>query len=534
MKKYATSKWRGISFIAFVFSLFIMLRGMPHYSPVLLFLFSFPLLLSAGFLIHTMFSHLSPGMRRFLSGERLSEKIYASFPDKKLKLLLWALIFLFFFPSYIALFPGTFGYDAPIQAAQYFGEMELTAANPLLHTYLLGTFLSLGEIFMKNAALGLSAFCLMQGLLAAQVLAKSLLCLKNIRAPFTVITAGLLWILFNPSLHVLTFNATKDILFGVCFLHFLCDLLILIFDLNKSGRTSVKKEYARLILSGVLMCLLRNAAIYLTVALVFAMLPAVRRFRETILSLCTVFAVSCLFSLFVSCGLKIPAGDTRENLSLPIQQLSAVNYAFCHGTEPVCVTTEQLDTSKELFPAEAFAAFQPDTADPVKSVFRMEIFLREPQKYISLYLRLGLQNPHIYARAFRDLTIPYLDMSKSIRRHLSLEETFPGISHVQIPRFGFLPSYYTFLERQIETEHYFLLQPGLSIYLMVIGIGLSINRRNLNLFLCNLPAAIYFIGLLLGPVALLRYLYPLMLSTPLLLGIAAAPSMPICQHLSQP
>ena len=63
-------------------------------------------------------------MRRFLSGEKLSEKINGSCSVRMRKLFLWLLITLSFVPAYLALFPGTFGYDAPVQAAQYFGEME--------------------------------------------------------------------------------------------------------------------------------------------------------------------------------------------------------------------------------------------------------------------------------------------------------------------------------------------------------------------------------------------------------------------------
>ena len=118
------------------------------------------------------------------------------------------------------------------------------------------------------------------------------------------------------------------------------------------------------------------------------------------------------------------------------------------------------------------------------------------------------------------MILPYFDMTQSMRRDLSLTETFPEISHLRISRYDLFPAYYTFLENRIETDHYFLLmQPGISVWLMVIGTGISINRKNRKILLCILPIAIYFIGLLLGPMALLRYLFPMMLATPLLLGI---------------
>ena len=233
-----------------------------------------------------------------------------------------------------------------------------------------------------------------------------------------------------------------------------------------------------------------------------------------------VFVVSWLLSVFFSYGLKIPAGNARENMSIPIQQLAAVSHAYYYGPEPPNITQEQLNTIHELIPAEAMEVFLYDTVDLVKAVFDTEVFSEDPGKYISLYLTVGRQNPSIYVRAFRDMVIPYFDMTKSARRLLSLSETFPEISHLHISRYDLLPSYYAFLEDQIETEHYCLvLQPGISIWLMVLGIAVSIERKNRKILLCILPIALYFIGLLLGPMALLRYLFPMMLATPLLLGI---------------
>lgn len=522
---------KGILFITLPFSFFIMLLGLGHYSTIWLFIFSFLGLFIIGVFLDILSSRLfSQKIRRFLSGNSLGNKLYSVCSDQKLALILWFIIALFFLPAYIALFPGTFGYDTPIQAAQYYGEMELTAANPLLHTCLLGVFLSFGENVLKNASLGFSLFTLMQGLLVTQVLARSLLFLKKIRVPFTVIVVGLLWILLNPTLHALTFNATKDILFGVFLLHFLLNLLEELSDSNTSentsqagpitGRSFLARRYLRLLLSGIIMCLMRNAAFYLAITLFLIMFVAFRRYKGTIFSLGMVVVISWLFSAFFTHGLNIPAGNARENMSVPIQQVAAVCSASASNAEAVTITGEQLAVTREILPVDSWDIYQQDTVDPAKAVFDTEAFYENPGKYISLYLAIGRQNPGIYLRAFRNLVFSYLNMGKSIRRGLALEETFKGISHLSIIRYNLLPSYYAFLESQLEKEHYFLpMQPGISIYLMVIGIGVSIERKNRKMLLCILPVAIYFIGLLLGPMALLRYLYPMMLASPLLFGI---------------
>lgn len=454
MKKQELSHLKGILFIAFFFSLFIMLLGMRQYSQKRLFILSFSFFFAAGVIFDLSAARLSPRMRRFLSGEKLSEKINGSCSVRMRKRFLWLLITLSFVPAYLALFPGTFGYDAPVQAAQYFGEMELSGANPLLHTYLL----------------------------------------------------------------------------GVCLLHFLLNLLDVFQscgELPKTARhsspalaASEKTGILRLLFSGIAMCLMRNAAIYLVAVLIIALLFSFRKYKKAFLSLCMIFLISWLFSRFSTYALHIVPGDARENMSLPIQQLAAVAHSARYDTEPVDITQEQLAAIHELIPAGSLEVFMRDTVDLVKADFDTKTFTGNPRKYISLYLTVGRQNPGIYIRAFRDMTVPYFDMTKSLRRDLCLTATFPEISHLHISGYGLFPSYYNFLEERIGTDHYFLLmQPGISIWLMVIGIGVSINRKDKEIFLCILPPAIYFIGLLLGPMALLRYLYPMMLATPLLFGI---------------
>ncbi len=546
---------KGIVFTAFFFSLFIIVLGMGQYTAKRLFVLSFAGFFAAGVILDIAVSCMPAQAARFLAGEKLSEKLYARFTDRQLQLILWLVISLSFAPAYLALFPGTFGYDAPIQAAQYFEELKLTAANPLLHTYLLGIFISFGEKVLKNASLGFALFILIQGLLAAHVLSRSFLFLKRIHTPLTAMAAGLLWILFNPTLHVLTFNATKDILLGVCFLHFLLNLLdaalysadgISQNARSRAGRAEnaslpppvtrsaclpdgklpcanphIKETGCiRLLISAILMCLMRNAAIYLVAALILFLLPSFRKYKGILLSLCLAFLISWLSALFFTKALDIPAGNARENLCIPIQQLAAVSHSAHYGTEPVNITPQQLDAIHELIPEETLTVFLRDTVDLVKADFRTEVYLEDTSRYLSLYLAVGRQNPGIYIRAFRDLVLPYFDMSRSTRRLLSLEETFPGLSHLRISRSNLFPAYFAYLEDRIGTEHYgFILQPGLSVWLAFLGIGVAINRKNNKILLCILPLMLYFIGILLGPMALLRYLYPMMMATPLLFGI---------------
>ena len=105
MDKTKIAHLKGILFTAFLFSLFIMLLGMRHYSQKRLFVLSFSGFLIAGMILDMAICHFPPRAKRFLSGDALSQKLYSRFSDKRIFLLLWLLISLFFAPAYLALFP---------------------------------------------------------------------------------------------------------------------------------------------------------------------------------------------------------------------------------------------------------------------------------------------------------------------------------------------------------------------------------------------------------------------------------------------
>ncbi|MBO4679728.1 MAG: hypothetical protein J5626_08665 [Lachnospiraceae bacterium] len=59
-----------------------------------------------------------------------------------------------------------------------------------------------------------------------------------------------------------------------------------------------------------------------------------------------------------------------------------------------------------------------------------------------------------------------------------------------------------------------LYNPGLITWLIAALVGLSFYRRDYKLWLAALPMLLFLVSLFLGPVALVRYIYPLILLVP--------------------
>ena len=185
------------------------------------------------------------------------------------------------------------------------------------------------------------------------------------------------------------------------------------------------------------------------------------------------------------------------------------------------MTEEQMEAMEEIIPLAGLANMvENDSADIAKSLFQEEVFAKNPGKYISLYFALGKQNPQIYKDAFRFLTLPYWDMNANNYKALCVSSPLMHLTHVDVRIDSHLAFYHDYLEEWIwgqDAYPVYISQPGIGIWIMVLVCGMAIIRKKKVLFLGALPIVVYFVGILFGPVALLRYLYPIMVATPALI-----------------
>lgn len=446
--------------------------------------------------------------------KRMEDAYYSFFSEKSFFFQHWLLLSLLYIPAYLALFPGTFGYDGPVQMAQYFGELEMTAHHPVAHTYLLGFFLSAGDRLFHSFSVGFGLYSAFQGLVVTGSLAYSLETCKRHRVPLVWILCGFLWAGLNPYLQILTFASTKDILFGA----FLLCLSVSLWDVSE-GSTQKKADLVRLTLFGILTCLFRNQGIYIVIVLLCVSLLLRSGKKYLNLSLIGVLLISQGFFLLCSAGLHIPKGDKREMLCVPIQQMARVVSTKQNGGN-VMVTPLQIETLEELIPEEGILSYTNTTADPVKNNFRTQVLLSDFGKYCKLYISLMKQNPMEYLLAWEDMIFPYWNMQANEYRSLAYLYTVSHQNNWGISPANLFEKYDFYLRERVDTSEYKLLtRPETCLWLMVLLSGFAIARGRKGLFLSILPLALYFGTILLGPVALLRYLYPLTLATPLLFGM---------------
>ncbi len=500
-----TSSGAGLSFRPLIF--------LPVYAVL------FTALVYGLFRLGRRFSQMLPGpMTRYLP--RLKRAEYRA-------ILLFLLFLLAYAPSFLAVCPGIFNYDGPDQVYDFLNpEIRISTHHPPAHTCLLGLCFRLGLVLTGSYSWGLFFYSLLQWFFSAAAFTYLFVWMEHRKTPVWIRTISFFYLILNPFIHCLLFSTTKDTISAAFFLLLFLKLL----DLAQAAKSSPDIEKSRkqpvlLLLFAVGMSLFRNPGFYIlafTLAVFILLLP---RKRRLLLTLGAAALISWFFMRPFPDLLGLRKGDPREMFSLPMQQIAAVWNQYAAGQ--AVLSQEEAAHIEALIPPDVLDDYLPSISDPVKAGFQTQVLTENPGYYLRLYLRLGLRCPRTYLRAFMDLFSGYWIPGWRFERWYHLySDTAPGplADFCVVQRFQLFPAGWSLLVQSVDYVNSrpipsALFGPALSVWLMsACLIRCAVCRRREQFAACSLLLGQAGI-LLLGPAALIRYAYPLMLCIPPMLTL---------------
>lgn len=453
-------------------------------------------------------------------------------PVRQVWLFSTAVILLCWLPVFLAYYPSVFAYDAEGQLYQVLAH-DYSTHHPLLHTLFLGVFFRLGDILPGSYPAGMALHSIMQMLLMAAVFGYALARLAAKRIPAALWTILLLFYALFPTNSVLALSTTKDVLFSALVLLYTLSVYEMA-DGSDSGPT--RKNWLLYTLWTVLLLLFRNNALYallLTIPVVCFLLLRKKAQSAIPWRRYLVFTVLAL-ALFVAGNMALKTalharnGSPREMLSIPLQQMAR--------TRVKAEETLSDDMRRELdqyLPSEwVFAAYNPYLADPVKN---RAVIHDNPAGLIKTWVRLGLKHPQIYIDAFLDTSVGYWfleDRTHAQIYGLGSESGFGYLSTdtrtmpagFEIPQQSRLPKLRVWMERIVSDNRYqnipvvrILFAPAFYWWLLCLYIAVILYRRDYPLLLPAVFPVCYYLTLLLSPAVLVRYMYPFVVTAPVLL-----------------
>ncbi|MFV0364550.1 MAG: DUF6020 family protein [Suipraeoptans sp.] len=443
--------------------------------------------------------------------------------EKRFLIIVYILIIAVWGIGLMASYPGVFAYDS-IYQIQYIESGPVTSHHPVLHTYILGGLVKLGESVFGSAEIGGCIYSLIQMTIMAGIFTYMIKRMKGLLPDVVRIIVAICFAVIPYNI-ILSFAATKDTLFaGVIFLVF-----IRTYDLvqNKEKFFKSKRSMTSYILLVFLMCALKNNGIYsfMVLAVILVLLIGKGYRVKSLIISCAVILIWNVYTGPIYGLIGVESSYSLETINVPAQQLSrAMNHA------PENISDEDKQLIEEYVPD--WRGYVPRISDNTKNTFNKTLYESDKAEFIKLWIRIGLDNPGIYIDAWASLSIgywytdmiypdpgtyfPYLDYyntdvsvvpNSQMYKQIGRATLFPKLSE----RFEYFVNN---VSEQNIPLYSLLFSPGIMFWIICFAIVKLIYERRYRLLI---PLALLlglWLTLILAPAMLFRYAYPLVIATP--------------------
>lgn len=434
--------------------------------------------------------------------------------------LFWLLYFISFLPAFLGGYPGLFAADAPNQVGWTFSGW-LTAHHPLLHTGILCGIFSICRYFQLSDTIAAAIYTVLQMLALSGMFAYFSCFLKREKAAWGLQIGTFLFFCLMPFHALMAIYTTKDTIFSGIFL--LC--LIQIYQMCKYPETyfqGYQKILAAILLFSLLLLFRNNGFHTLLLCLPFLFFYLRNYWKKILLFFFSVFMVYQFYNGPFLALIGAESGNAREAYSVVMQTLGRT-YVAAGDIRP-----EEMDIIRPVLSEEVLALYTPDLSDSIKNHFHTDKFEENKLEFIKTWLEIGWRNKKIYIDGFLNTTYAfwYPNVNNEYLDFVcfDIEKDNPNYPHVEMQPLN--DNFYQYYQA-IGTDAVFreipicreILSMGFYFWLLVFVSFYICYSRQYQKLLWLLPLWTYMGTSLLGPAALLRYAYPLMIAAPYLIYI---------------
>lgn len=466
---------------------------------------------------------------------KINEKISTRldrYDDRILFLVVWAFIFIMWLPAYLILYPGVLSYDMISQTNSALGQIT-NNHHPVLHTWLIRVFMRMGKTLFSGYESGLGIFSLLQMIILSYALSRMVMLLKKKAVPILIVigTAVLSAVWFMNA--CLAATMIKDTLHAAFLVLFCCHYVEIV--TNPLEYIGQKRNLVFFPIVSFFMCAFRNNGIHIYLfcfaALLVLRISRIRKVKRYLPLVVVVMLPVIMFKIYtgpVFDALGIEAGQVREALSIPIQQLQrvAVTKADELSDEQTETMGTYIDDLKWMEPSPG-RMYDPFISDPAKSCFYSNQYESDPVAFWKFYLQIGKQFPKEYIEAFLSNTLGYwypgfYGYSYVMYDNYPSEVFLEPLERKSIVKSQILEGYYEsvcssdFWRSTWGLRIFFV--PGFAPWILLFAVVLSWRKKDFFTMVLPLfmPLVAQYGIMLLSPMSSFRYSWPFYLMLPLI------------------
>ncbi len=448
----------------------------------------------------------------------------------------FAVIFILFSLSFLALYPGLFVFDASWQL-DMFRSHRISEHQPVLHTLILGAIVERFKSDDWHINKGVAAYTIIQYTLAALAMAYAVKVIYKKTKSLLLMIISILFFALCPAIVLQVMSTTKDsyFLIAVVLLLTLCievygavltpskkSKSVLIEEANeetggidrsgklrRNDRIVSGVKIAMMIISGTLAAIFRNNCIY---AIPFLLVPMVIFFKDkrktSIIISAGIILLFAIYKLAVVPAAIDEKVDGREFYSVPAQQLVRI-----YNDKNANVTEDEKEILEKLITSKGFEEYQPRIADKAKAALDMDYYKSHKGEIRKLYFALIRKNPKIAAEAFLELSCGMwypgcrLTLFDDGRYGYWVVGCYPpAVMNSKIP--ALYRYYQLYNDSDFVTQNpitSLLFAPGTFFCLFAVMFGYAIDKKRKDFITVFIFILALWATYLLGPLAMVRY-----------------------------
>ena len=333
-----------------------------------------------------------------------------------------------------------------------------------------------------------------------------------------------------PLNHIFAISTAKDTLFAGFTLLFIIQLYKFIERKNEK-----LVSYIPVIVSGTLMLLFRNNAIYALILFIpFLILTVI---KEKIILYKLIFVILMIILSYILIN-NFFINITNAKQDVIKEKLSI----FSQATAKIAKENKEELTEEEKAKIDYYFydyeilgnVYKTNIADNSKNTMNCENVENNKIDFIKFMIHLFKQYPKEFIISFIDTTRGYWNIFDNTFNQIGHEDNPMTMGMVELTNYqphedlpkieehSYIPKLKEFYQKMFCMNYYrkipilfLLFQPATYFYVLIVALIYAIYKKNKKMILIETYLLLYFLTCFLGPVALIRYIYAVIVSVPI-------------------
>ena len=394
----------------------------------------------------------------------------------------------------------------------------MTSHHPVIHTLLIGFFLNVGKN-IKDYNLGIALYSIFQMIIMASIFSYSLIFMKRKKIPIICRIITLIYYMFYQVHAYYAISMWKDVLFGGVFL--LTTMMLIDMVCEKEKFFSHKINIVKFIILITLTMSLRNNGLYaIVLSAPFLIFFYRKNFKKISVLLIATFVVYFSVSIGLKTIFNVEAGNVREALSIPMQQLARTvrnNIDMLDSDEE-----EKITKFIKLSPEEISEKYDPKISDPIKEFFDGNEFSNNKLEFIDIWMRLLKKYPRDYIDAFIESCYGYWypEASHWVTLNITQNDEYLGIHEDHVIEWKLIDRYKEVVDNRSIPVVSMIYSIGFMVWLIIILLGKITTQKFKEKYIVFIPLVTLIVTTIASPVFCeFRYVYSIFTCMPVLIYI---------------